>query len=180
MNAPTHPVQIPEWSPLHKKLPKHTLCLSHVKVGKVTRCLAVPEAEAPGYLAKLDVFAAEIAAIVERHRDLEASRIKPKGIGPKRVKPVIVASKPHRHKPGSPCLTPIESTEPDWYKCHRAHVSGSTYVPDDGSYVHVHRTKRGRQFLVSHLQGERSCPATIERKAREAAERAEREVANPS
>jgi hypothetical protein len=170
-----HPVSIPEWTPLHKRLPKHTLCLTHVIHDGRRRCLAVPPTEALAYLAKLDRFAAEIARIEKRHHELEAARPLPRGKGPKRVKPIIVPSKFHHHRPGSRCLSPIESSEPDWYTCNPDRNARS--VGNVNGYVHEHRTKRGRRFLVRHLQGDRHCPATIARKAAEAKAEAARRAA---
>jgi len=168
MNA--HPVSIPAWTPEHRKLPAHTLCLSHVKHNGRRRCLAVPEAEAPAYLAKLDRFAADIAKIVARHRAAELLRPKPRGKGPKRIKPTIPQSKLHRHQPGSACLTPIDVPGEDgWFTC--TVTSGAGYSLN--GYVHEHRTKRGRRFLTRHLQGERSCPATIARREAELADELE-------
>ena len=187
-----HPVAIPEWSPLHRKLPKHSLCLTHIKVGRTTRCLAVPADEAIAYMAKLDAFAAEIAKVAARHKAQEAARPLPKGKGPKRVKvpPYFGTTKRHRHS--AVCLTPqLTSPEarwdgsaaspmgdkysgawvkPDgepmggWYTCQ--HYTGSTTYTGGGIPLHEHRTKRGRKYLIAHIPGDASCPDVIaERKA---------------
>lgn len=158
-----HPVSIPVW--MHKRLPAHSLCLSHPRDehGR-KRCLAIPPAEAPQHLAELARFVAgPIAASLAAHAAIEAARPLPRGKGPKRVRPAIAASRLHRHRIGSPCLAPIDvPQETGWFACRSGGSYG--YEPVNG-YVHVHRTRRGRAFLVRHLQGESSCPATIARKA---------------
>lgn len=178
----SHPVVIETWE--HRKLPAHTLCLSHVKDARgKRRCLAVPLAEAPKYLADLDRFAAMIASLARHHSTLEAARLAaaihhPASKIPKRVHNPIPVSKLHRHQLGSPCLVPIEVPgEADWYACHPTRTLGATYVDPVNGYVHVHRTKRGRRFLVRHVQGDAYCPTTIARKAAEAAARESEPVA---
>jgi hypothetical protein len=174
-----HPVSIPEWTPFHRKLPEHSLCMSHVlHLGK-RRCLAVPESEAQAYLEQLDRFEAVIAKIRGEHVKAELARPKPRSKGPKRVKPAFAPSRYHHHVPGSKCLTPISSTEPGWFQCNaKAGGAGGgsdgPFVTTSNGSVHEHRTPRGRPFLGRHTYGDADCPAT---KARIAAELREAELA---
>lgn len=178
-----HPVAIPEWSPLHRKLPKHSLCLTHIKVGRTTRCLAVPADEAIAYMAKLDAFAAEIAKVAARHKAQEAARPLPRGKGPKRVSPNPLMRPTKRHRHTAACLVPMLSnpepvwdgvtarfTRPEgepmtsWFRC--TGPTGSTTYTGGGIPLHEHRTKRGRKYLIAHIPGDASCPDVIaERKA---------------
>lgn len=187
----TSAVSIPEWSPHHKRLPRHALCESHVKHDGRTICLAVPEREAAAYLKARDKFARELEKIAAAHR----ARPRPVGDGKvvnaagRRINPrpqdrqhpkgrmldTFRASKRHRHN--ARCFTPIvgsvaygyEITDPrpselGWYTCR----NGMTKL-------HEHRTKRGRKYLVAHIPGEVTCPDV---RAEQAARAAESEAAS--
>lgn len=162
-----HPVAIEVWR--HKRLPAHTLCLSHVKHGGKQRCLAVPATEAATYLANLERFIGrDIAVSIKRHAAIEAARPAPrhpKSKIPKRIKlptAFLRPSKLHRHAVGATCL--IEMTgmlDPGWFRCS---VSNAP--------IHVHSTRRGRRFLMDHDPDDGArCPAIVARRAAEAAAR---------
>lgn len=145
-----------EWLPGMKKLPAHTLCLSHVKVDGKRLCLAVPEREAPARIRAIARLRAHIDRQLARRAKLEAKRPRPEHASAR--SPLTdrfwkTPSKRHRHSVA--CLEESDRLPAGWFWCKTLtlHHARGQYL------LHEHRTKRGRRYLVNH--GER-CPQELE------------------
>lgn len=172
-------VVIPEWTALHKRLPKHTLCESHVKVDGRKVCLPVPEHEAPAYLKARERVFAVIARNADAHAKREAARPTPKRSAAKATA-TIRFWKSHantkRHRHSTRCLSAIAQPWADARPEDQGWVECSVLTSAYGSRyrLHTHHTKRGRPFLFAHMpDDERACPDVAARRARERAELAE-------